>query len=99
MAVPQFPAVVPPFSVFAVLTDGVGDGRMEVKVTRLENDEQVAGTRRSLHFGNKLTKLSCHFRFRQCSFPAPGYDQFTLLVDGEWVAQRRLHVYRREDES
>ena len=33
-------------------------------------------------------------------FKMPGPDrQFTLTIDGEWVAQRRIRIYAREEES
>src|SRR5262245_13229011 len=99
LAVAAFPALVAPFSVFAALTDGRGDGTVEVRVTRLETNEQVAAARGSVHFPDPLAEASCRFRFHQCSFPAAGYYQFTLLVDGEWAAQRRIRVYSKEDKS
>ena len=95
----SFPAVVPPFSVFAVLTDGLGNGTIELGVSRLDTNEQVANYRTPVHFPDKLAEVFFHIRLHQCSFPAPGHYQFTLLADGQWLAQRRIRVYTRGDES
>jgi hypothetical protein len=91
----EFPVIPQPFSVFAVLTDGLGDTGIELVVTRLDTGEDIYRYRGTLHFPDKLAELSFHVRLRQCSFPAAGTYQFTLVVDGEWVAQRRLHLHRR----
>src|SRR5207302_8541885 len=89
----QFPVVAQPFSVFAVLTDGFGDAAVvELVVMRLDTGEDIYRYRSQLRFPDKLAEVSVLFRLRQCSFPAAGIYQFTLVVDGERVAQRRLHV-------
>jgi hypothetical protein len=89
----QFPAHALPFSVFAVLTDAVGDVTIKLSVVRLETDEEVLTREMTAHFPDKLTEVRVHFRILQGVFPAAGWYQFTLLADGEWVAQRRLRVY------
>jgi len=55
LGVADFPAQVLPFSVFAMLTDGLGSATI--------------------------------------------IYQFTLTLDGEWLASRRLHVYQRGTEG
>ncbi len=99
IAVDQFPTVVPPFSLFAVLTDGLGTGMIDGVANRLDTAEEVASYRGSLRFPDQLTEVSFHLRLRQFIIPAPGQYQFTLLIDGEWVAQRRFRVYEREDQT
>jgi hypothetical protein len=93
LAARSFPAIAQPFSVFAVLTDGLGDGIMELVILRLETGEQTAVYRTENQFPDKLTEVRYHLRLRQCRFPASGKYQFTLLADGEWVAQCCLRVY------
>lgn len=94
-----FPAHVPPFSVMAVLTDGLGNGRIELVVRHVESNEEVYAHRADLVFSDKVAEVTYHLRLRQLVFPAPGNYQFTLLLDGEWMAQRRLRVYQRETET
>ncbi len=99
LAASQFPVTAQPFSVFAVLTDGHGDGIMDLVLTRLDTGEEVLAFQSRLHFPELLAEVRFLIRLRQCSFPAPGTYQFTLLVDGEWVGQRRFRVYQREEET
>lgn len=93
IAVDHFPAAVPPISIFAVLTEGIGDATIEIGVARLDTSEKVFVYRGTLHFPDKLAEVPLHVRLRQCSFPSPGLYQFTLLVDGDWIAQKRVRVY------
>ncbi len=99
LGVPHFPALVAPFSVFAVLTDGLGGATMELLVTHMDTNEETYSHQASLTFPDKVTEVSYHLRLRQFVFPAAGTYQFTLLLDGEWMAQRRLRVYHREIEG
>jgi hypothetical protein len=41
----------------------------------------------------KVTEI----RAQRCSFPAPGEYLCTLLLNGEWLAQRRLRVAEKEE--
>jgi hypothetical protein len=94
-----FPSVPQRFSVFAVLTDGMGDGTIELAVTQLETDQEIYSVRRSVHFPDRFMEVRVLFRVGQCSFPVPGTYLFTLLVDGDWIAHRRLRVYSSEEVS
>ena len=95
IAADRFPTILPPFSIFAVLTDATGDATIEIGVARLDTAEELFVYRSSLHFPNKLAEVPFHVRLTQCSFPSPGLYQFTLLVDGDWIAQRRIRVHLR----
>jgi hypothetical protein len=99
LAVADFPAHVPPFSAFAVLTDGLGSATMELLATHMDTNEEVYSHQAAITFPDKLTEISYHLRVHQCVFPAPGIYQFTLTLDGEWIAQRRLRVYQRGTEG
>jgi hypothetical protein len=88
----DFPATPLPFSVFAVLTDGHGDATIRLSVLRLETNEEVYAYDGPFHFPGPLAEVNFHLRLHHCEFPAAGAYQFSLLVDGEWVAQRRLRV-------
>lgn len=88
----NFPYLASPFFVFAALSDGLGDAIVDLIGTRLDTNERVYARRRRVRFSDRLRELHVVFRIEDCRFPAPGYYQFSLLVDGEWVAQRRIHV-------
>ena len=92
----RFPALAPPFSVVAPLTDGLGDATADLVVAALSTGEEAYTFRSQLSFPDKLAEVLYHARLHQCSFPAPGDYQFTLLIDGEWVAQRRLRLRQKE---
>jgi hypothetical protein len=72
---------------------------MELSLVRLDTDAKVLTWRQPMHFPDKLAVVYYHARLHRCTFPAAGMYLFTLLADGEWVAQRRLHVYTTRDET
>jgi hypothetical protein len=97
MRVNDFPSTPSPFSVYAALTDGLGDVTIEVIVSRLDTEEEIYHFHNLVRFPDKLAKVRFHLRLTHCSFPVAGSYQFTLLADGEWLAQRRLRVYSEGD--
>ncbi len=99
IGVDRFPVIAQPFCAFAVLTDGLGDVTRDLIGSHLDTGEEAFAHRSQVRFPDKLTEVRFLARLRQCSFPAAGLYQFTLLANGEWVAQRRLRVYQREAES
>ena len=94
--VERFPSPPQPFTAYAILTDGVGDGTMELVITNLETDEEIYARRFRVRFPDRLAELRLLLRVTRCSFPAPGQYQATLLVDGDWVAHRRVRVTAME---
>jgi hypothetical protein len=99
LEVEEFPSAPKPFCVFAALTNGSGDATIDLVVTRLDTDEDLYEEGVGVHFPGKLTEVQLLFRIQDWTFPAPGWYQFVLLVDGEWVAQRRLEVSVAEELS
>lgn len=95
MAMPEFPGIPSPFSVVAVLTDGCGEGIITLAVTLLDTGEEVYRHEGRISIQEMLQEVTYHTRLHSCGFPTEGLYQFTLLVDGEWVAHRRLKVYQR----
>ena len=67
-------------------------------VTRLDTDEETYTLQRPLRFIERLTEVRLLYRLRDITFPAPGWYQLTLYADGEWLAQRRLHVLEQEQQ-
>jgi hypothetical protein len=81
-----------PFCAVATLIDGEGDGTIELAITREETEALVFTIQRPIHFPDRLTEVRALCRINGCSFPAVGLYSATLLVDGEWVTQRRFRV-------
>ncbi|HEV3439091.1 MAG TPA: hypothetical protein VG122_17115 [Gemmata sp.] len=97
LRVDRFPAAVPPFSILVTLTDGEGSGRLELRVTKLDNP-MVEARRLSLplQLHDRLQQLECLIRITNCVFPSPGIYLLCLFVDDEWIAQRSLRVVLKE---
>jgi hypothetical protein len=92
----RFPAVAPRLVVCAALPDGLGVGTLRLTVGRLETSEEVALQERRIRFSDPLQELRVFFHFRRLRIPAAGRYQFTLLADGELVAQQVLRVLSKE---
>jgi hypothetical protein len=89
-----FPAVADPFSVFSILTNGLGKSRIRLVAGQADKDEIVYEREVEVDFPDKLAQVYLHFRISDCEFPEPGLYEFTLLVDNEWVADRPLRIYQ-----
>ena len=97
VAASQFPSVPQRFDVFVALTNGIGDGVIDLVVIRLETEEQIAAQSMECSFRDPLHVTNVRFRFRQISLPAAGEYLVALLVDGNQKAQRRVRVYQVEE--
>jgi hypothetical protein len=94
-----FPFVPLPFCVVTTLTGAQGEGDITLSLTQLETDEEVASLTRRVAFPDRFAEGRILFRLGDCSFPAPGAYLFTLTVDGDWVAHRRLRIGQSEVQS
>jgi hypothetical protein len=95
----SFPAPAPPFCVYCTLTDGAGQGRLELIVTKLDDPSIYSRpVVRSLAFHDRLQMVECVIRVTRCAFPSAGLYLVTLLLDGEWLAQKSIRVYAMENE-
>lgn len=96
LPVDSFPGTGRPFCAFAVLTDGDGNGDLDLIVTKLDDPMVVARRiRLPLRFRDRLQLVQCVIRVSRCAFPSPGLYLFSLYADGEWLAQKSLRVYLR----
>jgi hypothetical protein len=96
LVVGEFPSPSQKFAVYTVLTEGEGEGTIDLVVTQLETSEKVFEGSLPVRFTDRLMELRILFRVMTCVFPEPGMYQITLLLDGEWLAQRSLRVVERE---
>jgi hypothetical protein len=65
-------------------------------VRNLETDQVVYEAKLPIRLTDRLMELRVLFRVTNCVFPSPGAYQVTLLLDGEWLAQRRIRVAKKE---
>jgi len=97
--VDHFPSEFVPFVAFAVLSDGAGEIPLELVVERLDTLEEIHRVSLTGHFANPLQTVRCTLRIRNCAFPLAGHYQVSLLADSEVLAQRRLVLLPKENDS
>jgi hypothetical protein len=96
LVVDEFPSPPQRFSLYAMLTEGLGDATKLLTVTNLETDGEVDRIKRNLRFPDRLEEVRLLFQIRERPFPVEGTYQITLLLDGEWLSERRLQVLGRQ---
>jgi hypothetical protein len=93
LRVESFPAT-PPFYLYALPTNAVGEVTMKVMVERLDTGDELYHREGRVTFLDKLGTYQLSSAVRRCTFPDEGWYQINLLADGQWVAQRRFQVSR-----
>jgi hypothetical protein len=94
---PTFPAPPHRYVVYAALTDGLREGTMSLVVSRLDTLEDLEERRWAMRFTDPLRIVRLVLRPPALSFPAPVRYQFSLLAEGESVAQCVLQVIAEEE--
>ncbi len=94
-----FPFAPPSFCVVSTLTGSQGEGEIKLTVTNLETDDEVYTLTRRVTFPDRFAELHVLFRPAELVYPAPGHYIFTLLVDDEGVAHRRVRILETEGDS
>lgn len=92
MRTDTFPFSPQPFCVFSALTDGLGQGTLELTITHLANDEEIFTVQGPIEFSNRFVDVQVLFRLSDLSFPEEGIYLFSLSVDDDILAQRRVRV-------
>jgi len=90
--VDQVPSDPLSFVIFSALTDGQGTVRVEVRIQRPDNLEEVYEDAMTVTFNDPLHEVWCRFFVRGCIFPIDGEYQICLFADGEVIAQRRFTI-------
>lgn len=91
----QFPSERLGFAVFAILSDGSGEIRLDLTIQRLDTLEELHERSVTASFKDQLQEISCVFRIRDFSFPIAGAYQVSLFADKELIALRRFRVTKR----
>ena len=82
-----FPSLATPFVVYTVLTDGIGDVKLELTISRGDTLEEIYHKSYDLVFDDPLYQLRLWWQIKSCNFPQPGLYQVTLLGSRELIAQ------------
>jgi hypothetical protein len=91
-----FPFQMARIVAYAALTGSQGDATMELVLSELESGDEINRWQTTTRFMDRFAETRVGFRLSDLVFPSPGVYQFTLLADGDWVAQRRLEVFMKE---
>jgi hypothetical protein len=94
-----FPFIPERFCVVSRLTGSQGEGELTLTLTNLETDEEVSLYSRRVMFPDRFAEGHVVVRLSECRFAAPGAYMFTLMVDGEWIAHRRVVIQETESDS
>jgi hypothetical protein len=79
----HFPSPKTNFTVYFALYDGLGEGIMELKITRLENEEDLVTKEEKVDLPGRAMYRNCLMSVKGCRFPAPGNYSITLRFRGE----------------
>jgi len=88
---PSFPTPARPFTAYALLYGGEGEGRMRLDVKRA-NDEQPIYQKVQWRGFNAGQFSTAEIKTAKCAFPSPGRYIATLFFEGAIVAQTVLDV-------
>jgi hypothetical protein len=93
----QIPSEPLSFVTYALLTEARGEITVTVVLQRLSDWEEVYRSNRIYRFDDPLKEYSCIIRMRNISFAEAGLYQMLLLSDGEFLAQRRFKISKKEN--
>ena len=88
----DYPTPPQAFAAYAALFDGIGEGKLELVIHRVETGEDVYTYKRWLAFPGRQMTLHLEIRIKRCAFPAPGRYDVSLRFNGEELTHRFLDV-------
>jgi hypothetical protein len=94
-----WPSPAYPFTAYALLYDGVGEGTIELVVNRLETEEDIYTYQRWFPLPGRGMPVHVEIPVRKCSFPAPGRYNLILRIDKDELTQRHLDIYSERSAS
>jgi hypothetical protein len=97
LTVEEFPSSPQRFVLYTVLTEGLGQGTMDLVIRNLETNAEVFSLQVPVSFPDRVIEARVLLRINRCVFPVEGEHLCTLLLDGEWLGQRRLRVVKKEE--
>ena len=94
-----FPTPPQHFTVYALLTDGLGTMTLTMNVAPLDTLEPILTRSWQATFPDALYELRLVARTKSVCFPAPGRYEINLLAEGEMLARRVITLVREEGQS
>jgi hypothetical protein len=96
LRVDAFPSSPQRFTVFAILTDGLGDMTLELDIARLDTLESIYARSWRATWTNPLRAVRFLARVGSCTFPTPGRYQVSLLADNDLITQTVINVIQEK---
>lgn len=90
------PFTPPPFTAYAALTDGQGQIRLELRVTDIDEEVELAVERLTVELPGPLDTAHVRFRFHRLPFPDAGHYLVELFVEDEPICHRHLVIHQLE---
>jgi hypothetical protein len=90
----KFPTALVPFTAYAALFDGRGEGELSLTCTRLEGEQTYYSHKRWQAFAAAGQTIHMEIRIRKLWFPAPGRYALTLSFDQYPLTVRYLDIRR-----
>lgn len=98
LRVREVPSTPQRLVIYARLTDGLGDGKVTLKMLHPDTLEELLIQNAAAKFSHPLQEFNAVFR-GPFSFPVEGRYQINLFADGESIAQRVLDVFIKKETS
>jgi hypothetical protein len=94
-----WPSPAYPFTAYALLYDGAGEGTIELVVNRPETEADIYFYKRWIAFPGMGLPVHLEIPVRKCVFPAPGRYSLILRFDKSELTRRHLDIYAERSTS
>ena len=92
MRVDQFPSESRRFYVVALLSDGLGEISLQVRMGRLDTFEIIRIIPLTMRFTDRTQEVRFLLRVNNCRFPVAGDYQVVLTANGQPIADSTIRV-------
>ncbi len=89
----KFPTPVVPFTVYAALYGGQGEGTIELAVKQAETESDIYRLQKWLSFPDRQL-INLELKVPRCVFPEPGRYLLALRFDKQNLTNRALNIGR-----
>lgn len=88
----EFPTEPTAFTVCVVLTDGRGDGELQLRICELDDMDVIWTQTRKAKLTDPLKEIWFLLPVTECVFPRPGKYEISLTIDRQHAAQTVFQV-------
>jgi hypothetical protein len=91
-----FPAAFESVGFYVILTDGNGNGMIEIEMSDVDDNETTTLVEDKIAFSNPKHAIEMGFVIQDMHFREPAEYLVRVLADGEVIGQRSLYVMSRD---